>query len=124
MLIDKRHKNILFSILLFTSLCAIVFFIHLDSDFAGAIIIFITYFVSIGIGFLFILLRLFKVTISKTNFIYTYFAVINTILGILTFTIMIFNKSLSVMQTLLTLTQLFIGLFIIIDIFRQKKISY
>jgi len=124
MTFDKRHKNIILSLLLFTVLCLLVFNIQWDTDFAGAGLTFATDIVAIGIGLLFILLKIFRVTISKTNFIYTYFGVLNLILGLLTFGIIIFYKSFTIGIISLPLIQLLIALFILTDIFKRKKRLY
>jgi len=121
MTFDKRHKNILFSILLFVSLCLLLFKINWDTDFAVAGLTFATDTVAIVVGLFFILLKLLKVTVSRTNFIYSYFGVLNSILGFLSLSIMIFYKSFTVGLILLILTQIFIGLFILKDIFRREK---
>ena len=112
MTFDQRHRNTIYSIILFVVLCLIVLAINWDSDFAGAGLAFMTCGVGIGVGLIFMILKLFKVTISKTNFIYNYFGVLNSILGLLTF-----------FFTLLGLAQLFIGLFILYDIFKRERIS-
>jgi uncharacterized membrane protein HdeD (DUF308 family) len=111
--IDQRHKNSIYSIILFVVLCLIVLAINWDTDFAAAGIIFITTGVGIAVGLIFIILKLFKVTVSKTNFIYNYFGILNLILGLLT----CFIPGI----ILLTLTQLFIGLFILYDIFKRQE---
>ena len=116
MKLDQRHRNSIYSIILFVVLCLIVLAINWDSDFAGAGLFFITDIVGIAVGLIFIILKLFKVTVSKTNFIYNYFGVLNLILGLLT----CFTPGI----ILLPLAQLFIGLFILHDIFKRQRISY
>ena len=123
MTFDRRHKNILFSILLFASLCLLLFAINWDTDFAAAGLTFATDTVAIVVGLFFILLKLLKVTVSRTNFVYSYFGVINLILGLLSFIIMFFYKSFTVGLILLISTQMFIGLFILKDIFRREKLQ-
>lgn len=112
MSLDKRHRNSIYSIILFIGLCSIVCAIKWDTDFAAAGIFFITEAVGLVAGLIFIILKLCKVTVSKTNFIYNYFGILNLILGLLTFSII-----------LLALTHLFIGIFILRDIFKRQDIS-
>ena len=112
MALDKRHKNSIYSIILFIVLCLIVSVINWDSDFAGAGLILITAVVGLVVGLIFVILKLCKVAVSKTNFIYNYFGILNLILALLTFFIIF-----------LALTHLFIGIFILRDIFKGQDIS-
>jgi len=120
---DKRHRNIVFSFLLFTGLCLILFIVKWDTDFAAAGLTFATDIVAIIVGLFFILLKLLKVTVSKTNFIYSYFGVLNLILGLLSFGAIFYYRSFTSGLILLTLTQIFIGLFILSNIFKNEKSS-
>jgi hypothetical protein len=120
---DKRHRNVFFSVVLFIGLCLISFIVPWDTDFAAAGLTFATEFVAIGVGLLFLFMKILKVTISRTNFFYSYFGVLNLILGLLTLGIMLFYKGFTTVLMLLTLTQLFIGLLILIDIFRRKQLT-
>lgn len=120
MIFDKRHKNVTYSILLFSTIWAVIFNIKWDTDFASVGIILATNIISIFIGMFFIILKLFKVTISKTNFIYTYFGVLNLILPIFSLRIIILNKDYTIV--LLLLIQLTIALIILIDIFKNKRL--
>ena len=115
MAFDERHRNSIYSMILFVVLCLIVSAINWDSDFAGAGLIIITVAVGIAVGLFFIVLKLFQVTVSKTNFIYNYFGVLNIILGLVT----CFIPAI----ILLSLAQLLIGLFILHDIFKREKTS-
>ncbi len=118
---DKRHKNIIFSILLFTIFCLILFIVDWDTDFGAAGLTFATEIIAIGVGLFFILLKIFKVVVSKTNFIYSYFGVLNLILGLLAFSIMVFNKSFAIGPIFLPVVELLLGIFILTDIFRRDK---
>jgi hypothetical protein len=84
---------------------------------------FATDIVAIIVGLFFILLKLLKVTVSKTNFIYSYFGVLNLVLGLLSFGVIFFYKSFTSGLILLALTQIFIGLFILSNIFKNEKSS-
>lgn len=85
MTFDKRHNNIIFSVIVFISISLILVKANWDIDFAAAGLMFATDIVAIGVGLLFILLKILKIKVNKTNFLYSYFGVLNLLLGIITF---------------------------------------
>lgn len=121
MTFDKKHKNVILSILLFVFLSLFVTNIQWNSDFVGAGLSILTETIAIGIGLLFIVLRIFKVIIRKTNFLYSYFGVLNLLLGLTTFGIIIYHKKFAIGFLTLLLIQLLIALFILLDIFKKEN---
>ena len=120
MKLDSRHRNLFFSVLLFVLLIGAVFLISWDSDFAAAGIFFITDLIALVLGITFIFLKVAKMTIQKTSFIYCYFGVLNSIIAIFYLTRLIMDV-FSVGVLLLTLVHFFIGLYILLDIFRKPE---
>ena len=120
MTFDRIHRNTLFSILLFLFFCAILLSINWDTDFAGAGLLFITDFVALLIGLFFVVIKLFKVSIRKTNFIYNYAGTLNIILGCINL-IFLISIGLSKLVLFWTLTHLICGIFILHDIFKKDS---
>jgi FtsH-binding integral membrane protein len=118
---DQRHKNVLYSAALLIGLCLFVTFFKWDSDFAGSTIVVLTEIVAITGGALFLVLRLFNVQISKTNFIYTYFGVLNLFIGLLAIGFIAIHQNSSSTLIFLCLFQMIIGIYILIDVFRPEK---
>lgn len=120
MTFDRRHRNTLFSILIFLFFCGILLSINWDTDFASAGLLFITDFVGLLVGLFFVIIKLSKVSIRKTNFIYNYAGTLNVILGC-TNLIFLISTGLSKLILFWTLTHLLCGVFIFYDIFKKDN---
>ena len=120
MKLDKRHRNVLNSIFLFLGLSGVTFIIPWDSDFAGAGILFATQIVAIFTAGIFVVMRLSKASISKTNFLYNYVGVLNLILSGLFCIGMIVGKT-QISAVLFLFVHLSLGAFIVIDIFKKAN---
>ncbi len=121
MTFDRQHWNVVYSISLFAGLCGIVMAVKWDTDFAALGLAIVTCSVAIAVGLFLILLRICKVNISKTNFIYTYFGVLNAILGLLTLGVILLYQNLTPESIFLILIQVIIAIFILMDIFKKCK---
>jgi uncharacterized membrane protein HdeD (DUF308 family) len=114
---SRRVNNIILSVVLVAGFYILISAIHWDSDFAAAGIAFFINGVAITAGVIYCVLRFFKKSVNKASFAYTFFGVINMIVALIALSVVFVDKGL--MATVVILMQLFIGIFILSDIFRS-----
>jgi hypothetical protein len=114
---DIRHKQTIFSFLLFIVFCFSLNLISWDTDFAGVGLVIVTEAAAILGGTVLILTRLFITPLNR-NFIYNYFGVLNVILFLLVFYIGVHS---AIYFIKLSIVNLIIGAFIMLDVFYKIK---
>lgn len=109
MVLNKRHKNSMYSLILLCVLGLIVYVLIKDSVKLEVAFVFAIQFIALGFGSLYVILRLLRFTIRQTNFFYNYFGMLNIVMPIPLFLIGFANWMM--------LLHLIIGVIILFDIY-------